>query len=345
MAAVPALTYASLCQSIKKSALSPVYLLHGEESYYLDELMKLFEETVPAEERAFNLYVLYGHGTSSAEVLDACRRFPVMADRQLVLLKEAQSMNANEVNKLAEYVRHPNPTTTLVLCFRGAAAKGKDLIGACKTSAVVFESRKLTDRNIGPVLEGLIREVGLNIEPKGLSMLKEYVGTDLAKLHNEINKMALVLGKGAMITPESIERNIGVSKDYNNFELIDALAVRDAAKAFTITRYFRSNPKNNPGTLTAAALFGFFSSLMIMHFTRDKSPSSLMGALGLKWQSQLSRYETGARNYNAYRTIEIISAIRDFDRKSKGVGSRLNEYDLLDELIFRILAARGDLGV
>lgn len=189
----------------------------------------------------------------------------------------------------------------------------------------------------------IAREAGLNIEPKGVAMLRDFIGTDLARLYNEINKMAMVLPAGATITPESIERHIGISKDFNNFELIDAIATKNAPKIFRIVDYFRSNPKNNPTVLTASTVFNYFSNLLIVHFTRDKSPSSLMGALGLKWQSQVRNYETGARNYNAYKVIEILSAIRRFDANSKGIGSRQQEYDLLHDLMFRILTAPGQI--
>lgn len=346
MAASPAVTYAALRMSLRKSSsLSPVYILHGEEGYYIDELTKEFESLVPESERDFNLFILYGHGISAENIVNVSRGYPMMSERLVVIVKEAQSMNANEINRLADYLRTPNPSTVLVMAFRGTQAKGKDFLAAAKGNAVIFEAKKLKESNIGPVLEAIIKEKGLHIEPKGLSMLKEYIGTDLSKLYNEINKMALVLGPGAMITPESIEQNIGVSREYNNFELVDAIARRDAARAFRISAYFRSNPKNCPVVMTASSIFSYFSNLMIYHFTPDKSPSNLMGALGLKWQGQLTNYEVGARNYNARRTIEIITAIRTFDAQSKGIGSRLDQYDLLDTLIFKIFAAQGRLGV
>ena len=174
-------------------------------------------------------------------------------------------------------------------------------------------------------------------------MLSEYLGTDAAKIYNEIDKLSMVLGKGAMVTPESIELNIGVSKDYNDFEMVDALAARNPAKAFKILAYFRRNPKNCPSARTAANIFAYFASLLTAQFTRDKSPSSLMAVLGLKWDKQLQRFTQGMRNYNAYQVIEIIAAIRTFDANLKGIGSRQNEYDLLHALIFRILYARGDI--
>lgn len=344
MAAPASITYTQLRQDIRKQKLAPLYILHGEEGYFIDELVKLFDEVIPEADRDFNLYTLYAPEVTPELVMSTCQRVPMMTDRQVVILKEAQAARADQINRLHAYASSPNPQTVLVICFRGAQAKGKDLLAKAKSSgAVIFESKKLNDRNIEPVITSIAREKGLNIEPKGLAMLRDFIGADAAKLYNEIDKLALILGPGSMITPESIERNVGVSKDYNNFELVDAIAVKDAAKAFTIINYFRANPKNNPAILTASALFSFFSNLLIAHFTRDKSPQSLMSALGIKWQSMLVKYEKGMRTYNAFKTIEIISALREFDVKSKGIGSRQNEYDLLHNLIFHILNAPGNI--
>lgn len=331
-------------QLAARSSLAPVYLLHGEEGYYIDELVKDFEALVPEEERDFNLYILYAPESGVETVMDICHRYPMMAERQVVIVKEAQAIRADQLNKLHSYVSRPNPTTVLVISCRGAQAKGKDLIAAVKKNGAIFESKRLSERNVLPVISDLIKEKNLNVDAKALSMLRDYIGTDLSRLYNEIGKLALILGKGAMITPEAIERNIGISKDYNNFELIDAINSRNAAKAFAIIGYFRENPKNNPTVMTVSALFNQFSNLLIYHYTRDKSPSGYMDALGLRSQWALKGYEIAARNYNVRQTIEIISAIREFDTRSKGIGSRQNEYDLLQDLVFHILTARGFIG-
>lgn len=345
MATTPATpTFPALRAQIKKRNFQPVYLLHGEEGYYIDELVKDFEEIIPEEERDFNLYTLYAPESGVETVMDVCRQYPMMSEYQVVILKEAQAIRADALNKLHNYVSQPTPTTILVIVCRGAQAKGKELLAAVKKNGVIFESKKLNERNILPVISDLIREKNLNVEDKALSMLRDYIGTDLSRLYNEIGKLALILGPGAMITPEAIERNIGVSKDYNNFELIDAINTRNAAKVFTIVEYFRNNPKNNPTVMTVSSIFNQFSNLLIYHYTRDKSQSGYMDALGLKNAWHLRGYEIAARNYNVRQTIEIISAIREFDTKSKGVGSRQNEYDLLKDLAFHILTARGYIG-
>ena len=340
----PALTFGSIRQAIAKKNFAPVYLLHGEESYFIDELARLFDASVPADERDFNLYTLYAPQTDAATIVETCRRFPMMAERQLVIVKEAQSVSADYLSKISPYLTNPASTTVLVICSRGALCKSKDLTAAVrKAGGIIFESKKLTDRSIEPAISAIVKETGLNIEAKSMAMLKEYIGLDASRLYNELSKLSMILGKGSMITPESIERNIGMSKDFNNFELVDAIAARDQLKIFRIAAYFERNPKNNPTVLTASALFSFFSDLFIAHFTRDKSSASLQAALGYKWSGQLVKINIGLRNYNAYQVIEIISAIRRFDANVKGIGSRQPEYGLLHNLLFHILTARGEI--
>ncbi|MDE6484899.1 MAG: DNA polymerase III subunit delta [Duncaniella sp.] len=335
--------FASLRRDIAAGNLRPVYLLHGEEGYYIDRLVEDFENLLPEADRAFNLYQLYAPETSMDTVMEVARRYPMMADRQVVIVKEAHAIRADQLNKLHSYAERPSESTVLVIACRGAVAKGKELIDAVKKNGVIFESKRLTDRNVGPVISELIKAHNLTVDPKALAMLRDYIGCDVAKLYNEITKLATILGKGAQVTPEVVERNIGISKDYNNFELTDAIAARDVAKAFRIAEYFRANPKNNPTVVTVVTLFNLFSNLLIYHYTRDKSPSGYMDALGFRNQWQLRPYETAARSYNVRQTIEIISALRDFDRKTKGVGSRMNEYDLFRDLLFHIFTARGIL--
>ncbi|WP_300504684.1 DNA polymerase III subunit delta [uncultured Duncaniella sp.] len=338
-------TYSELKRQLAaRTSLAPVYLLHGEEGYYIDELVKDFEALVPEEERDFNLYTLYAPESGVETVMDVCHRYPMMAERQVVIVKEAQAIRADQLNKLHSYVERPNPTTVLVISCRGAQAKGKELLAALKKNGAIFESKRLNERNIVPVINDLIKEKGLNVDPKALAMLRDYIGADLSRLYNEIGKLALILGKGAMVTPEAIERNIGISKDYNNFELVDAIVGRNAAKAFAIVEYFRNNPKNNPTVMTVSSLFNQFSNLLIYHYTRDKTQAGYMDALGLRNAWGLRVYEAASRAYNVRQTIEIISAIREFDTRSKGIGSRQNEYDLLKDLIFHILTARGIIG-
>lgn len=344
--AASGITYSDIVKQLRGGKLSPVYLLHGEEGYYIDRLVEEFENAVPADERDFNLYVLYGPETTPQVVMETCSRYPMMSDRVVVILKEAQSMRADALDRLSRYVSNPSASTVLVIACRGAKAKGKDLLAAVKKAGGVnFESQKLNDRTVGPVIAGLIKAKGLNIEQKGMMMLRDFIGNDVSRLYNEIDKLAMVLGQGAMVTPEAIERNIGVSKDYNSFELVDALSSRNSAKAFRIIAYFKANPKSNPAPMVVAAIYNFFSNLIIMQFSPDKSPSGLAAAAGFRNSWQLKSYEPALRSYNAFQSMEIISAIRQFDTRSKGVGSRQNEHDLLKDLIFRILTAPGHITI
>lgn len=339
------ITFSSLSKQIKEGRnLAEVYLLHGEEGYYIDRLVELFENLLPEEDRDFNLTVLYAPETDPDTVIDACRRYPMMTDRQVVILKEAQSGGATFLNALAKYIASPTPTTVLVIACCGAEAKGKDLTAALKKSnSVVYESKRLTERTVGPVILEMLKERNLSIEPKALEMFRDYVGTDLSRLYNEIGKLTVALPSGAVITPEAIEQNIGISKDYNNFELVGAIANRNYAKAMTISRYFRSNPKNSSPFQAVSMIFNLFSNLLAAFYATDKSDRSLMAMFGFRSPYQLIDIKTAMRQYSAWQTIEIISELRRFDTNSKGVGSRMDPYDLFDNLIFRIMTAPGKI--
>lgn len=337
-------TFEGLRALIKKGTLAPVYLLHGEEGYFIDALVRDFENVLPDDEKAFNQYVLYAPQTPMEEVVDVCRRLPVMAERQVVIVKEMQGARADQLDRLAGYIQAPNPQTVLVLASRGAAAKGKNMMAALKKSgAVIFESKKIAEWNLAEHITAHINSRGLNVQPRAVEMFKEFIGADLSRLYNEVDKLISILPAGAVVTPEAVEANVGVSKDYNAFELVDALALKDAERARRIAAYFRANPKAVPMVMLAAALFNFFADLMVVYSTPDKSDRSLQQALGLKSPYPLKRLNAARQRYNAWQCIEVIRAIRRFDAQIKGIGSRRSEHDLLDELIFRILTAPGTL--
>ncbi|MBD5241313.1 MAG: DNA polymerase III subunit delta [Barnesiella sp.] len=341
-----AVTFQSLKKSIENKQFVPVYLLHGEESYFIDELTNLFADVLPESERDFNLYTIYAQESNAATIADTCRRFPMISEYQIVIVKDLQTIKSDQLKPLIEYLSNPTPTTVLVLCLRGVKLTTKTLPSAVKAAGgVVFESAKLKDNQVSPEIQAIAKDLGLNIEPKGIFMLRDYVGTDVSRLYNQIEKLATILPPGATITPETIELNIGISKDFNNFELIDAIAEKKIDKIYRIIQYFRSNPKKNPTVVTASTIFNYFSKLLIYHYTRDKSPASAARALGLQWDSQLKNYITGARNYNAFKVIEIISAIREFDSRCKGIDSRQSEWDLLHELMFKIVLAEGNIAI
>lgn len=341
--AAPSISFDALCRQIDNRQYSPVYLLHGEEGYYIDELIKRFEQILDEQDREFNLHVLYAPEVEPGAVMDLCMQYPMMADRQVVILKEGQSVTATELNKLARYVSSPAQTTVFVICVRGAQFKGKELLSAAGANGVVFESQKLKDYNAPAVIAEFIKNRGLRAEPKALEMLRDFVGTDLSRLYNEIGKLTTILGAGATVTAEAVERNVGVSKDYNNFELVDAIAAKNFKKVFTICAYFQANPKANPIVMITAAIFSFFADLMAAYYCPDKSDQGLKNELKIRYDAGLRRIRLGMSNYNAFQIIEIIAAIRRFDAMAKGVGSRQNGYALLQDFLYHILTAPGNI--
>lgn len=338
--ATPAITFDTLRRDISRRQLAPIYVLHGEEGYFIDELVRMFDNVLSEEEREFNYYNLYGSSAGAQEAVSRCQGFPMMSDRLMVIVREAQNWDTKDFDIIAKYAAHAMPTTTLVIASRGKTLKSKSLFDAInKAHGVVFEAKKLKDAS--GVVEQMLRERGLNIEPKGLSMLCDFVGTDVSRLYNQVEKLAVALPAGATVTPEAIEANVGISRDYNNFELKDAVMARDQDKAIRIVEHFRTDPKNFPAIVAVATIFAAFSDLAVYQFLRDKSPSNAMGALGFKWPRQLQGIENASKKYNAWQTIDIIATLRDADRKMKGVGSRQNPYDILRGALFRIFNTSG----
>ncbi len=338
------LSFETILSSLKAGKVSRIYLLQGEEGYFIDEIVKAFENLLPQDEWQLNRYVLYAPRVEIREVVDICRRFPLMSDYQVVILKEAQSARADQLDKLQKYIADPSPTTVLVIASRGADLKGKlaSAIAKCD-DAVIFQSKKIDSSVLPSAIKDFINKRGLNVQPKALEMLAEYVGADLSRMYNELGKLIGVLGQGAMVTPEAIERHIGYSKSFNIFELLDALAARDAARVYRIADYFAANPKAVPLKMALGNIFDLYSNLLVTYFVKDKSERGLMAALGLKWPSLLKRINLARSKYNAFQVIEIIRAIRLFDVQSKGIGSRRNEHELFRELMFHILTAPGQL--
>lgn len=342
--ALPAPTFDDIKKSLAGGRVAPVYLLHGEEGYFIDALAELFEGLLPPEEKDFNQYVLYAPEVEPERIIDLCRRIPMMSERQVVIVKEAQAVAAAKLDKLAPYIASPVATTVLVICCRGAQAKGKELMAACrKGGAVVFESKKIQEYNIPAFINQYLKQKNLGADPKAVEMLRDFIGADLSKLYNEIDKLASLLPPTATVTPEVVERNIGISREYNTFELTDAIAARDAAKVFRCLAYFRSNPKAVPLVMASSAVFNFFADLLIAYYTPGRTDSAISEALKLRNSFQLRRIRQAMNNYSAVQVVEILSAIRRFDVQSKGVGSRRNEHQLFHELAFHILTAPGRL--
>ena len=337
-------SFASLKTQLTKGTPAPVYLLHGEEGYFIDEILKLAERLSPEADRDFDLYTLYAPQITPDDVMTTCRRYPMMAPRQVVIVKEVQAQKSAFVKALKDYLESPSRSTTLFLACRGETFKGTDVLNALrKGGGVAFESKKMRDGALASAIQEHLKNNGLSVDPKALSMLTDFVGTDLSRIYNEIDKLSVTLGSGAMVTPEAVERNIGISKDYNNFELVAAIASRDTARAMAIVDYFKHNPRKFPPQPLTPIIFNLFSNILIAQYADDKSERGLMAALGFRWPAQLKDVNAGLRNYRPAQVVEILSALREFDGFSKGNGSRMNPHDLLQDVVFRILTTGGRL--
>lgn len=342
--AAQAVTFESVSRDLRAGRAPQILAIHGAEAYYADALVPLAEALVPADMRDFALTVVYAPQTDAKQVLDMARSVPMMAERQVVIVKEMQSESAAWADKLIPYLQAPSPSTTLVLVSRGAAFKSKAMVKAVTAAGgTVFESQKVGEWQVPKLLTAYIKDRGLTVDAKALDMLRDFIGADLSRLYNEVDKLTQVLGPRAMITPEAVERNVGVSREFNNFELVDALAVKDAARVFRIAAYFEANQKANPLVMTVAALFNFYSDLLIAYYAADKSDRGISKELGLRNDFALRRVRGAMQRYNAFQVIEAIHAIRRFDAMSKGSGSREDPYRLFHDLLYHLLTAPGRL--
>ena len=333
------LTADDILRELHAKQYRPVYYLMGEEPYYIDVISDYIEEHVLTEtEKEFNLTVVYGADVDIATIINAAKRYPMMSEHQVVIVKEAQSVRG--MDELVYYLQKPLLSTILVICHKhGVLDRRKKLAAEIEKTGVLFESKKLRDAQLPGFITTYLKRKGVDIEPKATAMLAEFVGADLSRMAGELEKLIITLPKGTTrVTPEQIERNIGVSKDYNNFELRSALVEKDVLKANRIIKYFEDNPKNNPIQVTLSVLFGFFSNLMVAYYAPEKSEQSVAAYLGLKTPWQAREYLAAMRRYNGVKTMQIIGEIRHADALSKGVNnSSISNGDILRELIFKIL--------
>lgn len=328
-----------LTLDIKSKKLKPIYFLMGEEPYYIDKISEFIEANVlTEEERGFNQMVLYGRDVTVDDIVSNAKRYPMMADYQVIIVKEAQDLSRN-IEKLAEYAKQPQPSTILVLNYKYKTIdKRKTLYKTLQKSGVIYESKKLYENQVGEWIRRVLSTQEYGISPKAAQMLVEFLGTDLSKINNELDKLKIILPKGTQITPEHIEENIGISKDYNNFELRKAIGERNVVKAHQIINYFSENPKDNPMIVTVSLLFNFFSQLLQFHGLNDKSPRNVASALKIN-PYFVNEYVDASRNYPMKNVSAIIGVLRDFDVKSKGVGANaVSQGDLLKEMLVRIMS-------
>ncbi len=338
------LSYREVLDKINKREFASVYLLMGEEPYYIDLIVDALERSVVKEDnKAFDQLVFYGADSDLDVVIASARQYPVMGDRQLVILKEAQTCpgNRTQLDKFASYISQPNSQGILVLAYKGDNLSATSALMKAASKAgekvVVFKSPKIRDYQLAGPIKDYCRQKKVAIEDQAVQILIEYIGNSLQKLFGEIDKLIVGAGSEAKrITAAMVEENIGISKEFNNFELRKALSVKDYPKSLRILDYFKRNPKNNPSVMTTSTLQTFFSQLVVAHYTADKSDQSLMEVLQLKNSFALREIKDGLRMYSPRQSLAAISALRDFDCKSKGIGSLQNEYDLQQELIFKI---------
>ncbi len=326
-----------IINDIKAGNIKPIYFLMGEEPYYIDKLTEFIENAIlTEEERGFNQMVIYGRDASVEEIVGAAKRYPMMAERQVVVVREAQDLSKT-IEKLESYAEHPQPTTVLVVAYKYKTLdKRKKLFKQIEKSGVLFESKKMYENQVGVWIQRVLQGKGYKIEPKAASMLVEFLGNDLSRISNELSKLEIILPSGHTITPKDIEVNIGFSKDFNNFELRKAIGERNEVKAYRIANHFAQNPKDNPFVLTVGLVFGFFSQLLQYHGLKDKNPKHVASALRIN-PYFVDEFVAAARNYPMKRVSQIVAKLREVDVKSKGVGANnMSHDDLLKEMLLAI---------
>lgn len=311
----------------------------GEEPYFIDVVANYIENNIlQEEEKGFNQMVLYGRDVTIEDIVGNAKRFPMMAERQVVVVKEAQELSRT-IEKLEAYAKQPQQSTVLVICYKYKKIdKRKALYKALKKNSAILESKPLYENQVPDFIKRALASKDYTIVPKASQMLVEFLGTSLSKINNELEKLQIVLPKGTQITAEHIEENIGISKDYNNFELRKAIGARNDAKAFKIIKYFGDNPKDNPMVVTVSLLFSFFSQLLQYHGLNDHNPRNVASELKVN-PYFVKDYAEAARNFPMKKVSQNVALLREFDVKSKGVNANaIPQSDLLKELLVRLLA-------
>ncbi len=332
-----------ILEQLKQRQFAPVYFLQGEEPYYIDLIADYIEaHALQEHEKGFNQVVIYGKDVDVSTVLLQAKRFPMMAERQVVIVKEAQSILDIEkeegMKQLETYLQNPLPSTILVFCHKHKSLDGrKSLAKVVSKYAVLLTTKKLYDNQVPAWVTSYIKSKNLKATPQAVSMLSEFIGADLTRLANEIDKLLINLQPGQTIDERVVQENVGISKEYNIFELQSALIAQDALKANRIIQYFEANPKNNPLIPNLSLLFSFFTKLLCLHMSKDRSESGIRKELGNKG-FLVKEYMQALRAYPGQRTVDIIHYIRVADLQVKGItGGDMSEADILKELVFKIL--------
>ncbi|GAB4494003.1 MAG: DNA polymerase III subunit delta [Saprospiraceae bacterium] len=335
------MTFDEILRDIRDKKFQPVYFLHGEEPFFIDQIEAAIDANALSDaEKSFNQSILYGKEVNHLALLDTLRRYPMMSERQVVILREAQEMK--NLSELASYVENPMLTTVFVVCHKhkkvdlrtkfGKALQGKNV--------VLFESKKLYDNQVADWIAGYGKSKKLSVESQAAALLAEYLGADLAKVANELDKLALNLPAGTAVTPAHVQEYVGISKDYNVFELQKAFATRDLPKITRIREHFASNIRKNPLIVTISSLFAYFSKVYMLHSLKGSSDAELVKALELRSDWFLKEYKIAANNYSPAQTVRVISLLKEYDLRSKGVDTdttNTGDEELMKELFWKIL--------
>lgn len=331
-------------QQIEAGQYAPVYILHGEESFFIDQLTDLLlDRVLTEEEKDFDLVQFYGGAGefTMGDVVTACRRYPMVAQRQLVLLREAQALDkrTNKIEDLCLYLKKPSPTTVLVVTHKTAALTGaKELLKLAKENGVIYQSDKVRDYELPKILPTFLQSLGVKVDPKGIDMLQNFIGSDFSRLTQEVEKLKVALQGRTQITSQDIADHVGISREFNVYELVDAISRHDVLRVEMIRRYFAQNPKAGPPQVVIATIFGFFQNLMLAYYASNrKDLSVLMKEVGCSFPQAKCLIE-GMKHYNAHLTMRNITILREYDARSKGGrGGTTPDPDLLQELFYQLM--------
>ncbi len=330
-------TFKDFINKIDKKIYSPVYFLWGEESFYIEKITEYIEKNVLTEsEKDFNFTVFYGKDSTPEEIINVCRRFPMMSNYQVVIVKEAQQLK--QIEKLSIYFKNPLKSTLLVINYKGKVDKRKKFFKDISKKFVVFDSPEVKGEKVNTWINQYLSEKNFTITPKATSMLVEFLGNSLSKIVNELDKLTILITDSKTITEDHIEENIGISKNFNIFELLNAVGQRNQYKSFFIVNYFGKNPKEHPFVMTITFLTQYFSKILVYHSIKDKTDRNTIAAkMGVN-PYFLKDYSNSARLYPVPKLMENISLLREYDMKSKGVNSiETNHGELLKELVFKLM--------
>ena len=340
MAETKSVTYEGIMRELMEGKFCPVYYLHGEESYYIDKIADyIAEHALQPEERDFNQTIMFGSDVSASQIADTCRRYPMMAERQVVIVKEAQNVKNTEA--LEKYMKQPLKSTVLVMCHKNGKIDGRkrEYVKAIQNAGILFESAKLRERDLPAFIEKYLSQKNVSIDPKSTQLIADAIGPDLSRLTSELDKVMISLPEeNRRVTPQVVEEQIGVSKDFNGFELRDAIVNRNVFKANQIMNYFEKNPKAGSIYSFLPMMFNFFQNLMLAYYAPKKTQEGVAEWLELRSAWGAKDYMTGMRNYTGVKVMQIISKLREIDAKSKGLDNpNTPPEELMKELIFFIL--------